>query len=128
MATSAPTCAHGHTACAHGQPRRRPGWGCWKGRVSTALIEEEVMSEYVDLLARVAAPANEGRAIPDPATGEIVGHVREQSVADLEAAIAAAKAAQPAWAALGHPKRIELLLAVADRIDAQAEPLAELLS
>jgi acyl-CoA reductase-like NAD-dependent aldehyde dehydrogenase len=86
------------------------------------------MSEYVDLLARVAAPANEGRAIPDPATGEIVGHVREQSVADLEAAIAAAKAAQPAWAALGHPKRIELLLAVADRIDAQAEPLAELLS
>jgi acyl-CoA reductase-like NAD-dependent aldehyde dehydrogenase len=86
------------------------------------------MSEYVDLLARVAAPANEGRAIPDPATGEIVGHVREQSVADLEAAIAAAKAAQPAWAALGHAKRIELLLAVADRIDAQAEPLAELLS
>jgi acyl-CoA reductase-like NAD-dependent aldehyde dehydrogenase len=86
------------------------------------------MSEYVDLLARVAAPANEGRAIPDPATGETVGHVREQSVADLEAAIAAAKAAQPSWAALGHPKRIELLLAVADRIDAQAEPLAELLS
>jgi acyl-CoA reductase-like NAD-dependent aldehyde dehydrogenase len=86
------------------------------------------MSEYVDLLARVAAPANEGRAIPDPATGETVGHVREQSVADLEAAIAAAKAAQPAWAALGHPKRIELLLAVADRIDAHAEPLAELLS
>jgi acyl-CoA reductase-like NAD-dependent aldehyde dehydrogenase len=86
------------------------------------------MSEYVDLLARVAAPAHEGRAIPDPATGEIVGHVREQSVADLEAAIAAAKAAQPAWAALGHPKRIELLLAVADRIDAHAEPLAELLS
>jgi acyl-CoA reductase-like NAD-dependent aldehyde dehydrogenase len=86
------------------------------------------MSEYVDLLARVAAPANEGRAIPDPATGETVGHVREQSVADLEAAIAAAKAAQPAWAALGHAKRIELLLAVADRIDAQAEPLAELLS
>jgi acyl-CoA reductase-like NAD-dependent aldehyde dehydrogenase len=86
------------------------------------------MSEYVDLLARVAAPANEGRAIPDPATGETVGHVREQSVADLEAAIAAAKAAQPSWAALGHAKRIELLLAVADRIDAQAEPLAELLS
>jgi delta 1-pyrroline-5-carboxylate dehydrogenase len=56
------------------------------------------MSEYVDLLARVAAPANEGRAIPDPATGETVGYVREQSVADLEAAIAAAKAAQPAWA------------------------------
>ena len=86
------------------------------------------MSEYVDLLARVAAPANKGRQITDPATGEAVGFVGEQSVADLEAAIAAAKAAQPAWAALGHAKRIELLNAVADRIDAQSEPLAELLS
>jgi acyl-CoA reductase-like NAD-dependent aldehyde dehydrogenase len=98
------------------------------GCVSTALIEEEVMSEYVDLLARVAAPASEGREITDPATGETVGFVREQSVEDLEAVIAAAKAAQPAWAALGHAKRTEILLAVADRIDAEAEPLAELLS
>lgn len=86
------------------------------------------MSSYVDLLARVAAPANEGREIIDPATGETVGFVGEKSVADLEAVIAAAKAAQPAWAALGHAKRTEILLAVADRIEAEAEPLAELLS
>ena len=86
------------------------------------------MSEYVDLLARVAAPTGEGREVTDPATGETFGLVREQTVEDLEAAIAAAKAAQPAWAALGHAKRIELLNAAADRIDADAEALAQLLS
>lgn len=86
------------------------------------------MSEYVDLLKRVAAPANEGRTIYDPATGEAIGNVVQRTVDDLDRAVAAAKAAQPAWAALGHEKRIELLNAAADRIDAEAEPLAELLS
>jgi acyl-CoA reductase-like NAD-dependent aldehyde dehydrogenase len=86
------------------------------------------MSEYVELLDRVAAPAGAGREVTDPATGEIIALVREQTVEDLEAAIAAAKAAQPAWAALGHAKRIDLLNAAADRIDAQAEALAQVLS
>jgi len=86
------------------------------------------MSEYSDLLARVSAPSGGGRAVDDPATGETIGYVAEQSADDLDVAIAAAKKAQPAWAALGHARRIELLLAVADRIDAEAEPLAELLS
>ena len=81
------------------------------------------MSEYVDLLARVAAPTGEGREVTDPATGETFGLVREQTVEDLDAAVAAAKAAQPAWAALGHARRIELLNAAADRIDANAEAL-----
>ena len=86
------------------------------------------MSEYVDLLARVAAPAGKGREVIDPATGETIGLVREQTVKDLEVAVAAAKKAQPAWAALGHAKRSELLNAAADRIDAEAEALAQLLS
>ena len=86
------------------------------------------MSEYVDLLARVAAPTGEGREVTDPATGETFGLVREQTVEDLDAAVAAAKAAQPAWAALGHARRIELLNAAADRIDAEGEALAQLLS
>lgn len=86
------------------------------------------MSEYVDLLARVAAPAGKGREVTDPATGETIGLVREQTVKDLEVAVAAAKKAQPAWAALGHAKRSELLNAAADRIDAEGEALAQLLS
>lgn len=80
------------------------------------------------LLARVEAPAGEGREILDAATREVIGRAPEQTVADLEAAIARAKAAQPAWEALGHEKRTELLLKAADAIDANAEPLARLLS
>jgi acyl-CoA reductase-like NAD-dependent aldehyde dehydrogenase len=86
------------------------------------------MPEYAKLLARVAAPEGEGREIFDPATGELVGRAPIQTADDLETAIAAAKAAQPAWAALGHAKRIEIMNRIADRIDATAESLAVLLS
>ncbi|WP_460774691.1 aldehyde dehydrogenase family protein [Microbacterium sp. GXF7504] len=80
------------------------------------------------LLARVQAPEGAGREIPDAATRVTIGRAPEQSVADLDDAIARAKAAQPAWDALGHERRIELLLQAADAIDANAEALARLLS
>lgn len=80
------------------------------------------------LLDRIQAPQGEGRDIPDAATREVIGRAPVHSVADLDDAIARAKAAQPAWEALGHEKRIELLLAAADAIDANAEALAHLLS
>lgn len=86
------------------------------------------MSDYSALLARVEAPEGSGRDIHDAATGEVIGRAPEHTEADLDAAIAAAKQAQPAWNALGHEKRSALLLEVADRIDAVAEPLAQLLS
>ncbi|MBN9239516.1 MAG: aldehyde dehydrogenase [Micrococcales bacterium 70-64] len=86
------------------------------------------MSDYSALLARVEAPEGSGREIHDAATGEVIGRAPEHTAADLDAAIAAAKKAQPAWNALGHEKRSALLLEIADRIDAVAEPIAQLLS
>ncbi|MFJ3394285.1 aldehyde dehydrogenase family protein [Leifsonia aquatica] len=86
------------------------------------------MSDYTELLARVSAPEGSGRAIHDPATGAEIGRAPEASVDDLDAAIARARAAQPAWEALGHEARTEILLRAADAIDANAEALAELLS
>ena len=80
------------------------------------------------LLDRIQAPEGSGRDIPDAATREIIGRAPVQTVDDLDDAIARAKAAQPAWEALGHAKRSELLLAAADAIDANAEALAHLLS
>lgn len=80
------------------------------------------------LLDRIQAPEGAGRDIPDAATREIIGRAPVQTAADLDDAIARAKAAQPAWEALGHAKRSELLLAAADAIDANAEALAQLLS
>lgn len=86
------------------------------------------MSDYTELLARVSAPEGSGRPIHDPATGAEIGRAPEASVDDLDTAIARARAAQPAWEALGHEARTEILLRAADTIDANAEALAELLS
>ncbi|WP_270259888.1 aldehyde dehydrogenase family protein [Kocuria marina] len=84
------------------------------------------MSTYQDLLAAVTDPS--GREILDPATGEVVGSVHESTVAELDDAVAAARAAQPEWAGLGHAKRSEYLHRAADAVEANAEALAELLS
>lgn len=80
-----------------------------------------------DLLAAIQ-PADGGRDITDPATGEVVGRAPEHTVEDLEVAIAAARAVQPAWGARSHADRSAALNAAADAIDANAEALAELLS
>jgi len=55
------------------------------------------MPDYATLLSRVSAPEGSGRDMLDPATGELIGRAPEQTEADLDAAIAAAKKAQPAW-------------------------------
>lgn len=73
-------------------------------------------------------PATGGRTITDPATGETVGRVAEPGVADIDAAVAAARAAQPDWAARGDAGRSALLSAAADAVETHAEELAVLLS
>ncbi|QAY58896.1 aldehyde dehydrogenase family protein [Microbacterium protaetiae] len=80
------------------------------------------------LLDRVQAPAGEGREILDAATREVIGRAPVQTVADLDDAIARAKAAQPTWEARGHDERRALMLRAADAIDANAETLARILS
>ncbi|WP_353813262.1 aldehyde dehydrogenase family protein [Agromyces sp. SYSU T00266] len=81
-----------------------------------------------DLLAEITPQHGERREILDPATGGLVGHAPVHTVEDLERAIARAKDAQPAWVALGHERRSELLMLAADAIDAEAEALAHVLS
>jgi acyl-CoA reductase-like NAD-dependent aldehyde dehydrogenase len=81
---------------------------------------------YETLLAAVTDP--DGREVPDPATGEVVGRVADRTADDVDAAVARVRAAQPAWAARPDAERIELLLRAADAVEAAAEPLAELLS
>ncbi|SDX65592.1 Aldehyde dehydrogenase family protein [Geodermatophilus africanus] len=81
---------------------------------------------HESLLAAVTDP--DGREVLDPATGEVVGRVADRSAEDLDAAVASARAAQPAWAARSDADRVDLLLRVAEAIETAAEPLAELLS
>ncbi|SFS14874.1 phenylacetaldehyde dehydrogenase [Agrococcus baldri] len=80
------------------------------------------METYESLLAAVSVP--EGQPVIDPATGEAFAHAPVSTTADLERAIAAAQAAQPAWAALSDDERRAALTAAADEIEANAEALA----
>ncbi|WP_439519822.1 aldehyde dehydrogenase family protein [Hydrogenophaga sp.] len=60
----------------------------------------------------------------NPATGEVIGHVARSSVAQVHDAVAAARAAQPAWAARPDAERKALMLKVAQTIEKHAEELA----
>lgn len=60
-----------------------------------------------------------------PSTGEVIAQVPHSSHAQIDAAVAAARAAQPAWAALPDAERVAALQRVADALHAQAEPLAQ---
>ncbi|MEO0487709.1 MAG: betaine-aldehyde dehydrogenase [Pseudomonadota bacterium] len=51
-----------------------------------------------------------------PATGEVIGQVHEATPAVVEAALSAAKAAQPAWAAMSGTERGRILRRAADII------------
>lgn len=80
------------------------------------------------LLDAISATQEEGRPIPDAATGETMGYAPVHTTADLDAAVEAARAAQPAWAGLGHEERARLLRLAADEIEANAEDLARIIA
>jgi acyl-CoA reductase-like NAD-dependent aldehyde dehydrogenase len=66
--------------------------------------------------------------VVDPATGRAFALCPDASQAELDAAVAAARRAFPAWAALGFEERRALIFALADRITAAADELAPLLT
>ncbi|WP_106814238.1 aldehyde dehydrogenase family protein [Microbacterium timonense] len=86
------------------------------------------MTATATILESITVPEAEGRAIPDAATRDTIGYAPVHTVADLEAIIAAARAAQPAWNALGHAERARILHAIADDLEANSEELAAILS
>ena len=71
-------------------------------------------------------PASDGATFEthSPATGEHLANCAEATREDVDAAVQAAWAAFPAWKAVEPAKRSEILLKIADRIDANAELLA----
>jgi acyl-CoA reductase-like NAD-dependent aldehyde dehydrogenase len=71
--------------------------------------------------------AADGRrfATCDPATGETLAECALGSSADVDAAVAAAREAQPAWAALDPGRQASLLYALAQLIERDADELAQ---
>nr|WP_210272758.1 aldehyde dehydrogenase family protein [Chthonobacter rhizosphaerae] len=64
--------------------------------------------------------------VENPATEAIIATIPDGTAADAEAALAAARAAQPAWAALPAYERGKAVDALADAIDENADLLARL--
>ncbi|SEI60845.1 aldehyde dehydrogenase (NAD+) [Pseudooceanicola nitratireducens] len=62
----------------------------------------------------------------NPATGEVLAHVTQGTAADVEAAVAAARKAQPKWAKLGGKGRARVLYALARLVQKHARLLAVL--
>lgn len=62
----------------------------------------------------------------DPATGEVFATVAAGTPADVDKAVAAAKAAQKAWGTLSVGERSAALMAFADALEAKSEELARL--
>ena len=60
--------------------------------------------DHTALLTEITPTDGRTRPILDPATGEEVGLAPVHTLEDLERAVDAAPAAQPAWAALGHER------------------------
>ena len=75
-------------------------------------------------------PGTSGRFadVFDPNTGAVQGRVALASKAEVEAVIANAAAAQPAWAATNPQRRARVLMKFLDLINQNMEPLAAMLS
>ena len=72
------------------------------------------------------AVAGEGEAFEvfEPATGDVLGQVRDATEGEVDAAVQAARAAFPAWAATPGAERRRILHKVADLIVARADEIA----
>lgn len=72
--------------------------------------------------------AREKFVVSNPATGETLGHAPNATVADLDAAVDAARAAFPAWAGLPDDQRQAACAALAGKLGDHAEEIARLLT
>ncbi|MGF6724691.1 aldehyde dehydrogenase (NAD+) [Paraburkholderia sp. GAS41] len=62
----------------------------------------------------------------EPATGELLAHIAQGDAADVDAAVAAARAAQPGWVALGGAGRARHLYALARMVQRHSRLFAVL--
>ena len=80
--------------------------------------------------ARIAGRAYEGEVhdLPNPATGETLTRVGWADVAEVDAAVAAARDAEAAWAATTPRERAGALRSIAQTLRENTDSLAELIS
>jgi acyl-CoA reductase-like NAD-dependent aldehyde dehydrogenase len=86
------------------------------------------MSDYKLLINGALVDGDATLDVVNPATEELVATCARASKAQLDQAVAAAKAAFPAWSKITMDERRKVLVAIADIIQANATDLARLLT
>jgi len=76
----------------------------------------------------VASTSGNSAPVYDPATGTQTGAVDLASIDEVDAAIAAAKEAFPAWRATSLSKRAEIMFRMRELVDANRDEIAKLLT
>ena len=71
--------------------------------------------------------SSETREVENPATGEIIAKVPEATLEQVDAALAAARKAQPGWAALTSVERAAVMRRIAGLIRRDADTLARII-
>jgi betaine-aldehyde dehydrogenase len=84
--------------------------------------EQAAGHQWVD--GRMSVGSGEAHHVVDPATGRSVTEVRLADGADVDAAVAAAKAAQPGWGSATPLERSQVLHRLAAELETSAEQLA----
>ena len=78
----------------------------------TDTVREFLAQQPIKLLINGKwVPANSGKTLPvfDPSSGEIIAQVAAGDAADIDKAVAAARAALPAWKAVSPGERAEII-------------------
>jgi malonate-semialdehyde dehydrogenase (acetylating)/methylmalonate-semialdehyde dehydrogenase len=78
--------------------------------------------------ARVAGTSGRTGPVYDPATGRLARRVAFASVEEVDAAVAAAKAAFPAWRAASLSKRTDIMFRIRATLETHREELAAILT
>jgi acyl-CoA reductase-like NAD-dependent aldehyde dehydrogenase len=86
------------------------------------------LSHFKLVIGREAVDTVTRMPVIDPATEDVVGLCPVAGIEHLEAAIAAAKRAFPAWSRSSLDTRRALMRSIADAIESRIEPLAALLT
>ena len=96
-------------------------------RPATVTSNPELVGHWING-ARSTGTSGRSGPLWDPATGQEARRVDFAAVADVDRAVAAARAAFPAWRALSLSKRTEILFRIRNLVEAHRHEIAALLT
>src|SRR5262245_36115953 len=99
-----------------------------EARMARCARARKPTGDYNLLIVGKRVPGDRTMPVLNPATEEVLAQCPRASKNQLDTAVAAAKAAFPAWAATPIEERRKLVIKMADVIEANANELARLLT